>query len=98
MRVAAHAALARQRQRCQLAREPTILVEQFSGPATLEPAFELLQMPASLAYAAAGMGWADAFTHMCSTVSLGGFLSCDTSFGPCNSPLIEAIAMVSHRC
>jgi trk system potassium uptake protein TrkH len=45
------------------------------------------------AYRWAGMGWADAFMHMCSTVSLGGFSSHDASFGHWNSPLIEAVAV-----
>jgi trk system potassium uptake protein TrkH len=47
-----------------------------------------------LAYRAAGMGWADAFMHMCSTMGLGGFSSHDASFGHFNSPAIEAVAIV----
>jgi trk system potassium uptake protein len=47
-----------------------------------------------LAYRWAGMGWADAFMHMCSTISLGGFSSHDSSFGYWNSPRIEAVAVV----
>ncbi len=46
------------------------------------------------AYRAAGMGWADAFMHMCSTMGLGGFSSYDASFGQFNSPAIEAVAVV----
>jgi len=46
-----------------------------------------------LAYRAAGMDWADAFMHMNSTVSLGGFSSHDASFGHWNSPLIEGVAI-----
>ena len=46
------------------------------------------------AYAAAGMGWADAFMHMCSTMGLGGFSSHDASFGAFESPAIEAVAIV----
>ena len=46
-----------------------------------------------LAYHAAGMGWADAFMHMCSTMGLGGFAAYDASFGYFNSPLIEAVAI-----
>ena len=46
------------------------------------------------AYAAAGMGWADAFMHMCTTMGLGGFSSYDASFGAFNSPAIEAVAVV----
>lgn len=47
-----------------------------------------------LAYRAAGMDWADAFMHMCSTMGLGGFSSHDLSFGHWNSPAIEAVAVV----
>jgi trk system potassium uptake protein len=47
-----------------------------------------------LAYRVAGMGWADAFMHMCSTMGLGGFSSHDASFGFFNSPAIEAVAIV----
>jgi trk system potassium uptake protein len=46
------------------------------------------------AYAAAGMGWADAFMHMCSTMGLGGFSSYDASYAAFNSPAIEAVAVV----
>ncbi len=46
------------------------------------------------AYRWAGMNWADAFMHMCSTMGLGGFSSHDASFGYWNSPRIEAVAMV----
>lgn len=45
-------------------------------------------------YRIAGMSWADAFMHMCSTMSLGGFSSHDRSFGYWNSPAIEAVAVV----
>jgi len=47
-----------------------------------------------LAYRWAGMSWADAFMHMCSTMGLGGFSSHDASFGYWNSPLIESVAIV----
>jgi trk system potassium uptake protein len=47
-----------------------------------------------LAYRAAGMGWADAFMHMCTTVGLGGFSSYDASFGHFDSPSVEAVAVV----
>jgi trk system potassium uptake protein TrkH len=47
-----------------------------------------------LAYRFAGMSWADAFMHMCTTISAGGFSSHDASFGYWNSPLLEAIAIV----
>ena len=46
------------------------------------------------AYRWAGMSWSDAFMHMCTTVSLGGFSSHDLSFGYWNSPRIEAVAIV----
>jgi trk system potassium uptake protein len=45
------------------------------------------------AYRAAGMSWADAFMHMCTTMSLAGFSSHDASFGYWNSPLIEGVAV-----
>ncbi|MBN8491822.1 MAG: TrkH family potassium uptake protein [Burkholderiales bacterium] len=45
------------------------------------------------AYRAAGMSWADAFMHMCTTMSLAGFSSHDASFGYWNSALIEAVAV-----
>lgn len=46
-----------------------------------------------LAYWVGGMGLADAFMHMCATVSLGGFSSYDASFGQFDSALLEAIAI-----
>ncbi len=46
-----------------------------------------------LALRAAGMGWADAFMHMCSVMGLGGFSAYDASFGHFNSPLIEGVAI-----
>jgi trk system potassium uptake protein TrkH len=46
------------------------------------------------AYRWAGMSWADAFMHMCSTMGLAGFSSHDASFGYWDSPLIEAVAVV----
>ena len=42
----------------------------------------------------AGMSWADAFMHMCSTMGLGGFSSHDASFGYWNSPAIEGVAVL----
>lgn len=57
-------------------------------------AYLLISVACFLAYAAAGMEWDDAFMHMCSTVSLGGFSSYDASLGHFNSPLIEAVAIV----
>ena len=47
-----------------------------------------------LAYRWAGMGWADAFMHMCTTMGLGGFSSHDASLGFWNSPRLEAVAIV----
>ncbi|WP_341891037.1 potassium transporter TrkG [Variovorax sp. YR752] len=46
------------------------------------------------AYRWAGMSWADAFMHMCTTMGLGGFSSHDLSFGYWNSPTIEIVAVV----
>jgi len=57
-------------------------------------AYGLLSVGCMLAYRWAGMSWIDAFMHMCSTVSLGGFSSYDASFGHWDSPLIEGVAMV----
>ncbi len=54
----------------------------------------VLSLACFLAYAWAGMGWDDAFMHMCTTMGLGGFSSHDASFGYWNSPLIEAVAVV----
>ena len=53
-----------------------------------------LALACMLAYRAAGMSWADAFMHMCSTVGLGGFSSHDASFGYWNSAQIEGVAIV----
>ena len=47
-----------------------------------------------LAFRVAGMGWADAFMHMCSTMGLGGFAAYDDSFAHFKSPAIEAVAIV----
>ena len=46
------------------------------------------------AFRLAGMGWADAFMHMCSTMGLGGLAAYDDSFGAFKSPAIEAVAVV----
>jgi trk system potassium uptake protein TrkH len=53
-----------------------------------------LSLLCMLAYAAAGMGWADAFMHMCSTMGLGGFSSHDASFGHWDSAAIESVSIV----
>jgi trk system potassium uptake protein TrkH len=47
-----------------------------------------------LAYRWAGMSWADAFMHMCTTMGLGGFSAYDASFGHFNSPMVEWVAIV----
>ncbi len=56
--------------------------------------YVLLSAACVLAYRAAGMSWLDAFLHMGSTVSLGGFSAYDASFGHWDSPAIEAVAIV----
>jgi len=53
-----------------------------------------LSLACMLAYRWAGMDWADAFMHMCTTVGLGGFSSHDASFGHWNSPAIEGVAIL----
>ena len=57
-------------------------------------AYFVLAVACFFSYRWAGMSWADAFMHMCTTVSLGGFSSHDQSFGYWNSPLLEAVAVV----
>jgi trk system potassium uptake protein TrkH len=47
-----------------------------------------------LAYRLAGMEWADAFMHMCTTMGIGGFSSRDESFAHWDSPRIEAVAVI----
>ena len=47
-----------------------------------------------LAYRWAGMSWADAFMHMCTTMGLGGFSSHDASIGYFDSHRVEAVATV----
>ncbi len=54
----------------------------------------VISLACMLAYRWAGMSWSDAFMHMCTTVSLGGFSSHDLSFGYWNSPLLESVASV----
>lgn len=56
--------------------------------------YVLLSVSCLLAYRWAGMGWADAFMHMSTTVSLGGFSSKDASLGHFDSLAIESVAMV----
>ena len=57
-------------------------------------AYFVLAVACFFSYRWAGMSWTDAFMHMCTTVSLGGFSSHDQSFGYWNSPLLEAVAVV----
>ncbi|TSE20836.1 Trk system potassium uptake protein TrkH [Tepidimonas alkaliphilus] len=47
-----------------------------------------------LSYRWAGMGWADAFMHMCTTMGLAGFSSYDASLGAFQSPAVEWVAVV----
>ena len=56
--------------------------------------YGLLSLACLWSYHAAGMSWVDAFLHMCSTVSLGGFSRYDNSFAHWDSPAIEAVAML----
>jgi trk system potassium uptake protein len=53
----------------------------------------VLSLACFLAYRWGGMSWSDAFLHMCSTVSIGGFSSHDASFAYWNSPTLEYIAV-----
>jgi trk system potassium uptake protein TrkH len=53
----------------------------------------VIALACMLSLRAAGMGWADAFMHMCSVMGLGGFAAYDASFGFFNSPAIEAVAI-----
>lgn len=57
-------------------------------------AYGLLSLACLLSYRAAGMSWVDAFMHMNTTVSLGGFSSYDASLGHWNSAAVEAVAML----
>ncbi len=54
----------------------------------------VLSLACLLAYRWAGMTWADAFMHMCTTMGLGGFSSHDASFGYWNSARIDTVAIV----
>ena len=55
--------------------------------------YVLLSVACLLAYRWAGMDWADAFMHMSTTVSLGGFSSHDASFAYWDLWRIEAVAV-----
>ncbi len=54
----------------------------------------LLSTACMLAYRWAGMGWADAFMHACTTMSLGGLSPYDASLGHFDSARIEWTAVV----
>lgn len=54
--------------------------------------YALFSVACMLAYRWAGMGWADAFMHMCTTMGLGGLSPYDASFGHYNSARIEWVA------
>ena len=56
--------------------------------------YAVLAVACLLSYRWAGMSWPDAFMHMCTTLSLGGFSSHDASFGYWNSAQLEAVAVV----
>lgn len=62
--------------------------------ATVLSGLDDLPLLCLLAYRLAGMNWADAFMHMCSTMGIGGFSSRDASFAHWDSPRIEAVAVV----
>jgi len=53
----------------------------------------VIALACMLAYRWAGMGWTDAFMHMCSTMGLGGFAAYDASFAAFASPAIEVVAI-----
>jgi trk system potassium uptake protein TrkH len=54
----------------------------------------LFSLACLAAYRWAGMSWADAFMHMCTTMGLGGFSAYDASFAHFNSERIEWVAIV----
>jgi trk system potassium uptake protein TrkH len=54
----------------------------------------LFSLACLAAYRWAGMSWADAFMHMCTTMGLGGFSAYDASFAHFNSERIEWVAVV----
>ena len=56
--------------------------------------YVLLSAACMLAYRWAGMDWADAFMHMCTTMGLGGFSSYDASIGHFQSAQVEWVATV----
>lgn len=56
--------------------------------------YVLFSVACLLAYRWAGMGWADAFMHMCTTMGLGGFSPYDASIGHFDSARVEWVAVV----
>jgi trk system potassium uptake protein TrkH len=56
--------------------------------------YAVLSVACMLAYRWAGMDWADAFMHMCTTMGLGGFSPNDDSFGHYDSAPLEWVATV----
>ncbi|QHE84096.1 TrkH family potassium uptake protein [Hydrogenophaga sp. BPS33] len=56
--------------------------------------YAVFALACMLSYRWAGMGWADAFMHMCTTMGLGGFSPYDASFGHYDSARIEWVATV----
>jgi trk system potassium uptake protein len=56
--------------------------------------YGVLSLACMLSYRAAGMSWIDAFLHMCTTVSLGGFSNYDASLGHFQSAAIEGVAVL----
>lgn len=56
--------------------------------------YALFAVACMLAYRWAGMGWADAFMHMCTTMGLGGFSPYDASIGHFDSARVEWVATV----
>jgi trk system potassium uptake protein TrkH len=54
--------------------------------------YALFSVACMLAYRWAGMGWADAFMHMCTTMGLGGLSPYDASVGHFDSARVEWVA------
>ena len=56
--------------------------------------YAVFSVACMLSYRWAGMGWADAFMHMCTTMGLGGFSPYDASLGQFDSERIEWVSTV----
>ena len=54
--------------------------------------YAVFSIACMLSYRWAGMGWADAFMHMCTTMGLGGFSPYDASLGQFDSERIEWVS------